>query len=314
MTSTVTDTPNNVPDDVLFDPGEPALRLSFSRVDTYQQCPLKFRFAYLDKLPTAPSPHLSWGTSVHSALEAWWAQKLPQAPPVETLLQALYDGWDDTGFAGMAREEKVQWYRHAQEVLRRHHDRHAQHYVPSVASEQRFSLRMDGDLEVVGSIDHVTRTQDGGLGIVDWKTNKRAKTRAQVRSSLQLAVYAMAAEELWGQPAAWVALDFVVSGVRVTVPREEIDVDGARRTFREVAEQIRAGVFDPSPSRLCDWCDFRSLCPAFEGDGPDVAGLALVELTQLRRKHARDATRIAELENLVRDRLGEGAVLEVVHS
>lgn len=287
------------------------LRLSFSRVDTYQQCPLRFRFAYLDKLPEEPNPHLSWGTSVHRAIETWWSQKLPAAPPVDVLLQALYDCWDDTGFEGMARDDKITWYRYAQNVLRRHHERYASRFVPAVASEEWFALELAEDLEVVGSIDHVARIPSGGIGIVDWKTGKRAKTKQDVRGSLQLAIYTLAAVELWGHEPEWVALDFVVPGVRVTVPREEIDTEAARATILQVAERVRAEAFPPSPSRLCDWCDYRSLCPAFEGEGPDIPGRAVIELTRLRRKRERDEARIAELEQLVRDQLGPAAVLEV---
>lgn len=304
MTTTVTT-------ELLEEQAAEPLRLSFSRVDTYRQCPLRFRFSYLDKLPAEPSPHLSWGTSVHSALERWWTQKLPAAPPVETLLQALYDCWDDTGFEGMAREDKLAWYRHAQDVLRRHHERHAPGFVPAVASEAWFCLDLGDDIEVVGSIDHVARTPGGGIGIVDWKTNKRAKTRQDVRSSLQLAIYTLAAVELWGQEPEWVALDFVVPGVRVTVDRSDIDTEAALATLREVAREVRAEAFDPNPSRLCEWCDYRGLCPAFQGEGPDVAGRAVVELERLRRQRARDEARIAELERLVKDKLGGDAVLEL---
>jgi DNA helicase-2/ATP-dependent DNA helicase PcrA len=287
------------------------LRLSFTRVDTYRQCPLRYRYAYVDKQPTEPSPHLSWGASVHGALERWWTSKLPTAPPVDLLLQGLYDRWDDTGFEGMAREDKLAWYRHAQEVLRRHHARFERDYVPAVATEEWFSLDLGDDLEVVGSIDHVARTPSGGIGIVDWKTNKRAKTRDDVRGNLQLAIYTLAAVELWGHEPEWVALDFVVPGVRVTVAREDIDTDAALATIRRVADQVRAEAFAPTPSRLCDYCDYRGMCPAFQGDGPDVPGRALLELGRLHRQRARDEARIAELERLVTDGLGPEAVLEV---
>jgi putative RecB family exonuclease len=292
-------------------PGSARLRLSFSRVDTYQTCPLKFRFGYVDKLPQEPSPHLSWGSSIHAALEAWWDQKLPTAPPVEVLQQALYDGWDDSGFAGMERAEKLEWYRHAQQVLRRHHERHAASYVPAVATEEWFTLELDDDIEVVGSIDHVARTESGGIGIVDWKTNRKAKPAKYVAGSLQLAIYALAAKALWSVEPEWVALDFVVPGVRVTVPREDIDTEGAITALREVAERIRAEAFEPAPSKLCGWCDYRALCPAFEGEGPDVPGLAVVELAELRRRRARDEARIAELEALIRERLGDDAAIEL---
>src|SRR5687767_14201461 len=73
--------------------GPEPLRLSFSRVDTYESCPLRYRFSYIDVLPGVPGPHLSWGSSIHAALETWWDQKLPEAPPVEVLLDELYAQW-----------------------------------------------------------------------------------------------------------------------------------------------------------------------------------------------------------------------------
>ncbi|MGH8932350.1 MAG: RecB family exonuclease, partial [Egibacteraceae bacterium] len=280
------------------------LQLSFSRVDTYQTCPLKYRYSYVEKLPSAPSPQLSWGSSIHAALETWWSQKLPEPPPVDALLQALYDHWDDAGFEGTSRDEKLKWYRYAQDVLRAHHARFAPTYAPAVATEAWFELDMGDDIIVVGSIDHVQRTPSGGIGIVDWKTSRRAKTRKQVAGSLQLAIYAFAATELWGHEPEWVSLDFVVSGVRVTMPRSEIDTDAARQTIHNAAARIRAELFPAEPNRLCNWCDYRGVCPAFEGDGPDVAGLAVVELEKLRRRRERDDSRIAQLETLIRDRLG----------
>ena len=37
------------------------LRLSFTRVDTFEQCPRRFRYQYVDGLPQAPAPQLSFG-------------------------------------------------------------------------------------------------------------------------------------------------------------------------------------------------------------------------------------------------------------
>ena len=81
--------------------------------------------------------------------------------------------------------------------------------------------------------------------------------------------------------------------------------------LHQVAAQIRSEAFEPSPSRLCGWCDFRGECPAFEGSGPDVAGTAMVELRTLRRRRARDEARMGELEDVIRNRLGEEALIQV---
>lgn len=289
------------------------LRLSFSKVDTYQQCPLKYKFAAVDKLPTPPAPQLSWGTSLHATLEWFWDRKLPEPPTAEELAEALYDRWDDTGFADMPRADKIRWYRYAQDVLRRHHAQHAPEFRPAAAVEQWFDVDLGDRIRVRGFIDCVLPTEGGGFGIVDWKTNRKAKTREQVEASLQLALYALAARELWGRDPDWVALEFIVPGMRVDVPMDRIDVDGAVAEVRRVAAAIRAERFEPTPNRLCGWCDFRSICPAFEGDDGevDVPGTALVELQRLKRRQTRDAERIAELEQIVRDRLGEDALVEV---
>ncbi len=292
------------------DGGSP-LRLSFSRVDTYRQCPLKYRYRYVDLLAERPSPHLSFGSSIHAALEVFWDRKLPHPPPREALLAALYERWDSSGFAETDREEQVRFYRHAQEVLAAYHRRFADVTLTPVAVEQWFRLPLPDDVEVVGAIDLVEPTPAGGLGVVDWKTNRRAKTREEVAGSLQLAIYALAVEHLWGQPPEWVALDFVVPGVRVTVPRDRIDADAARRAIGEVAAAVRAGTFTPRPSPLCDWCDFRAECPAFAGEGPDVAGTAVNELRRLRRRQARDAERAATLERIIAERLGEAALTDL---
>jgi putative RecB family exonuclease len=42
--------------------------------------------------------------------------------------------------------------------------------------------------------------------------------------------------------------------------------------------------FRPSPSRLCDWCDFHALCPAFGGTPPPfpvAAGPGLEQAAQV---------------------------------
>lgn len=281
------------------DPDDDRLWLSFSRTDTYLRCPQRYKLGYVDKLPDPPGPSLSWGATIHRALEVWFGAKLPSPPPVEVLLKALYDHWDDRGFAGMPREEKVRWYREAQAVVRRAHERLAPDYVPAVASEQWFEIPLDGDVVLCGSIDHVTRTRPGGLGVVDFKTDRRAKTRQQVRASLQLALYAFATQQLWGIEPDWVALDFVAADVRVVVDAADLDVSAAVDRVLEVADAVRAEAFAPRPGRQCRWCPFRTACPAWDGEGPDVLGAAVTELAAVRRRHARDAARIAELERIL---------------
>lgn len=272
------------------------VRLSFSRIDTYQICPRKFRYRYVDRVPGKPAPALSFGTSIHEALEWFYDRKLPEEPTEEALVGHLYDCWDSTGFREVDRSEQTRWYRQGQSVLRSYHRRVTGDYQLPVATEAWFELPFDNAV-VVGSIDRVD-DDDGTLRIVDYKTNKRVKNRDRVKNSLQLAIYALACEHLYGELPGSVALDFVVAGRQIEVGIDEIDLDAARDAVRETAESVLAEQYPPTPMRLCDWCDYRPVCPAWEGqDGQEVLGPAVTELTQLRRSVKRDVARLRALED-----------------
>jgi len=281
------------------------LRLSFTRVDTFERCPRLFRYQYVDGLPQAPAPQLSFGSSIHAALEWLYDRKHPVLPSLEELHQTLYDVWDSSGYVDLDREEQLRAYEHARDILTRTYERIAATGLRlPAATEAWFELPIDDDIVVVGAIDRVDVDDAGALHVVDYKTNRTARTRAQVRSSLQLAIYALATRELYGELPASVALDFVVAGVEVRVPVEELDLDAVPGRLRRAAQRIRSGEDTPTPHRLCDWCDFQSICPAWTVEGgtdPDgeVLGRAMRERDRLRRSVVRDARRLRQLDAAV---------------
>ncbi len=56
--------------------------LSPSKVASFKDCGLAFRFNAIDRLPEAPSPHAAKGTLVHRALELlMWEQPAGRRTP-----------------------------------------------------------------------------------------------------------------------------------------------------------------------------------------------------------------------------------------
>jgi hypothetical protein len=113
----------------------------------------------------------------------------------------------------------------------------------------------------------VSTSTTTGLHVVDYKTNRKARTRAQVRVSLQLAIYALATRELYGRAPG-------ERRARLRRPRRR----GPRARRRSsTSTRSRGGCAGRAahpcgrghadPHRLCDWCDFRSICPAWTGEG-----------------------------------------------
>ena len=292
------------------------LRLSFTRVDTFEQCPRRFRYQYVDGLPQAPAPQLSFGSSLHTTLEWIYDRKHPELPTLEETLQALYAAWDSSGYADVDRGEQLAAYEHARRIVTELHARIEQDgFRLPAAVEAWFELPFDGDIVVVGAIDRIDADTEGALHVIDYKSNRRARTRAQVRSSLQLALYALATKELYGQLPKTVGLDFIVPGVMVVVPIDELDLASVPSRLADVAQRIRSGEDVPTPNRLCDWCDFKAICPAWSQEFPIVEGedgeplplgRAVRERERLSRSLVRDARRLQQLDAAIERVAAEG--------
>jgi putative RecB family exonuclease len=42
--------------------------------------------------------------------------------------------------------------------------------------------------------------------------------------------------------------------------------------WRAIRAAGATGDFRPNPGQLCNWCDYRALCPAFGGTTPEYPG------------------------------------------
>ncbi|MFL5737224.1 MAG: RecB family exonuclease [Actinomycetota bacterium] len=279
------------------------MKLSYSSIDTYETCPAKFKFAYEDRLPRRPSPALSFGDSLHRALQLFHNRPVPVPPAREELLEMLEAVWVSDGYRN-ASEERT--YRdHARQVLVQYHLENADQYRIPVALEFRFSIEIEG-VQVNGMIDRMDRLPGGGYEIIDYKTNRRLPPLSRIERDLQLSIYHLAAREVWGIDPERLTLYYLLPGQRMTTSRTPADVDDLRSRIATVAERIAAGKFDPRENALCDWCDYQALCPIFrhryereEGDPAPRMTELVDEWISLKRQGRDVYRRIDELVGLI---------------
>jgi RecB family exonuclease len=104
---------------------------------------------------------------------------------------------------------------------------------------------------------------DNRVRIVDYKTGI-PKDQDKADKSLQLSIYALAAQVAWGHHAEKLVLYNLGDQSEIETTRKTVEIEAARAKIQEVAEAIAAGDFHANPGRHCDWCDYRDLCPATE--------------------------------------------------
>jgi RecB family exonuclease len=124
--------------------------------------------------------------------------------------------------------------------------------------------------------------------IVDYKTGRSGLDADDARGSQALALYAYAAQRVFRRPCRRVELHHLPTGTVAAHEHTEESlarqVARAEDTVRDIvaAEKAVAAGADPdvefpvNPGALCQWCDFRRVCPA-GGEAPMKEPWAAVE-------------------------------------
>ncbi len=227
------------------------------------------------------------------------ARPVPVAPSLPELLEMLEVAWVSEGFRDLSEEETYRL--HGRQVLTRYHRDNAAEYRIPVAAEFRFTIDVEG-IEISGVIDRMDRIPGGGYEIVDYKTNRRLPPKARIDRDLQLSIYHLAAQQVWGIEPERLTLYFLLPGQRMATTRTRRDLDELRRRIGVVAERIAAGRFEPRANPLCDWCDYQALCPLFRhrvekerGDPAPRMTAVIEEWIALKREARRIYRRLDEL-------------------
>jgi RecB family exonuclease len=252
-----------------------------TRLSTWLDCPRRYRMTYLDRPPPAKGPpwaHNSLGASVHNALAGWW--RLPRARRTVTAAGDLLDqGWIGEGFADSMQSGR---YRHWARGLVETYVTDLDPDTEPIGVERTVATRTDL-IAVSGRIDRLDdrRGTDGSseLVVVDYKTGRRMLTVDDARTSLPLALYALAAERVMRRPCRRVELHHLPTGRVLAWEHTDQSLARQLRRAEDIAaecaaadEQYRAEkdggqesaaaeAFAPRPGSWCGWCDYRAHCP-----------------------------------------------------
>lgn len=237
-------------------------KLSASAVDTYQRCGLQFKLDRDWRIPAKPAAAMQYGASIHRVLKTFFDSVRQGRPKSDEELMGLFR----QDLADARIQEAYQHELYEQMGVAQLHDfLAAARPIPAeqvLHTEESFEIHV-GETTVVGRIDRIDRRPDGTVVIIDYKTGK-ARDQEDADKSLQLSLYAIAAEEKWGYKVGTLIFHNLEENVPVTTARSHSELLAARACVEEAAEGIVAGVFEAKPGQHCNFCAYRSLCPAKE--------------------------------------------------
>ena len=247
------------------------MSLSPSRVSSFTSCPMQFRFSSIEKLPERPGVATTKGTIVHRALELLFvrpaAARTPEAlaGDLATALEEYRTHPDYLGL-GLEGDAVAMFDRDCHALI----EKYFAMEDPTTVREIGLELWMEapvGELTLRGIIDRLELDADGELVVTDYKTGRAPSGNFEQKSLAGVHFYSFLCEAVFGKRPARIRLMYLASGETIeTVPSaQSVKFITTRTTavWSAVERACTTGDFRPRQSKLCDWCSFQDICPAF---------------------------------------------------
>jgi len=245
---------------------------SHSRLSTFEQCPLKFKFQYIDRLKPDIQQSIEGflGNKVHDTLE-WIYNEVAKGRTfqLDEILQFYIENWhkDLNPDIKIVKEEydSEHYFNQGIKFLIDYFVKHSPFKDNTIACEERILVKLDseGKYQLQGYIDRLVHNKDTNIfEIHDYKTGGFLKPQEELDKDRQLALYSIGVRNMFEDVAdvdlVW---HFLAFNKKMTSKRTLEQLERLKQEIIELIDRIEsAEEFPACPSILCKWCGFRSHC------------------------------------------------------
>jgi len=247
---------------------------SHSRLATFEDCPKRFEYRYVLKIPTDTEGIEAFvGKRVHEVLERLYkATDRGQVPSLEKVIHRYHrlfeEGFDADRVRIVREGTPVEFYQQMGErcltgYYRRHYPFDGDE---TLGIEQRvtFSLDETREYRFQGIIDRIVRARDGAIEIHDYKTGRRVPTQKQLDEDRQLALYQIGLADRYPDQPMRLVWHYLQQDRKLTSTRTPEQLRILSEDTMSVVDRINTETeFKPRRSALCDWCEYNDRCPIY---------------------------------------------------
>ncbi len=246
------------------------IRLSPSRISDYQQCPKLYHYRVIEKLPEPISLDAVRGTLIHNILEKLLGLSSEERT-IEKAKKEVPVHWDILknqipDLAQLVSSEK-EWIDRANALLDSYFQlENPQTFTPT-HMEAHLELEVVDDLLLHGYVDRIDVAQTGEVRIVDYKTGKSPRIGYEDKALFQLRFYALLWWKLYGEIPKLIQLLYLGNQkiLKSSPTKRELEIthDKSLKVGNDIKISHQKNFWPTQTSRLCDWCSFKNICPAF---------------------------------------------------
>lgn len=248
---------------------------SHSKISTFEQCPLKFKYRYIDKLTPDIETTIEafLGNIVHKTLEWVYTEvKNKKLPTIDEIIQYYATRWESRYKPEIVVVKKdlttKDYFDKGIQFLIGYYTQHQPFDDNTLETEKKIEINLDEDKEykIQGFIDRlVYNLETGEYEIHDYKTANNLPNKEDIDSNRQLALYSIAIKDLFGHDKEVCLIwHYLAHNQKICSRRTNEQLNQLKQEILEQIKKIEATTkFPPYISKLCDWCEYKPSCPEF---------------------------------------------------
>lgn len=249
---------------------------SHSRLSTYEQCPLKFRFKYIDRLDAEKEDTIEafLGSRVHDTLEWLYTKvQMTKIPSLKQTISQYKKIWKENYNKNIIINKKdisaKNYFNLGSKFIKKYYERHKPFDENTIGMEMRVLIDLNGDgkYKIQGYIDRLAYNEkEKAYEIHDYKTNSTLKTKEELDQDRQLALYSIGIKNMFPDAKkvnlVW---HFLAFQKQFYSDRSEKQLEKLKQDTIRLIDRIEATkTFKPNKSSLCKWCEYQPVCPLWK--------------------------------------------------
>lgn len=244
------------------------VKTSYSALNTYRMCPLRYKAQYIDKLPFPQSVEAFLGVALHSSFE-YMLKPGTLLPSEEMVWDYFLSLWSENKLIDHERDEKH--IKDARKIISAFYSSNKDMKDIVYEVETYFTLRIQ-DHEITGYIDRIDKiSQLEQFEIIDYKTGRYVQEDIDITKNLQLGIYTLAFLER----SPMFPPEKIITSIYNNRANKKISYEPSKddlikveevvlNTITEIERSIETGVFGVERNRFCDGCVLKKVCPAWK--------------------------------------------------
>jgi len=245
---------------------------SHSRLSTFEQCPLKFKFKYIEQLEPEIKETIEGylGKKVHETLEWIYREILVNKKEfsLDEIIEYYLEAWKKDFNKGIkivnGELDAEHYFNKGIKFLIDYFLKYSPFKDNTIAIEKKITVKLDSDGKyfLQGYIDRLVHDRGNNIfEIHDYKTGA-AKTQEELNRDRQLAIYSLGIREMFENVSdVYLIWHFLDLNKEMKSRRTIEELGQLKKEIIELINKIESSdKYPANPSCLCKWCEFRKYC------------------------------------------------------